>query len=471
MAAGAGAAGGDLCRVTVLAPRIRLDVAIPSEVPLAGLLPTLLLHSGEQQADDAGPPGGWVLQRAGEGPLDTDRSLTALGVADGDVLYLRPWQSALPAAVFDDAVDAITTTLRDRSRRWTPEQTRRAGFAAIGVLFGGSALAMATAGGLLGNSVVTTHGRVIAAVAAGVIAAGAVLGAAAASRAFGDAGLAAVFGLAALPSAFVAGALALPTSVAGSVRSAQFLVGCTALLLAAALAAVAAGPAARSLTGAVVAGLVGVAGSVLAVNASGAGAAALVVSAALVATPAIAPVAYRMARLPRPSVPASPEELRGRTRPADLGDVPGRSVAADRAIGALAGATGAVTVGALAIMLRAGGWAPLALAALASGLLLLRARLFSGLTARAWMLGAGLISLLLLAEAIAARWSPAVVAVVAAAAAAATVVVAAAIRSPRRPSPPLVRMADLAELVATVATVPLALEVLGVFGTVRGLGG
>jgi hypothetical protein len=32
-------------------------------------------------------------------------------------------------------------------------------------------------------------------------------------------------------------------------------------------------------------------------------------------------------------------------------------------------------------------------------------------------------------------------------------------------------MADLAELAAMIATVPLALEVLGVFGAVRGIGG
>lgn len=495
-----GAAGSEFCRVTVLAPRIRLDVAVPSDVPLAGLLPTLLLHSGEQRADDAGPPGGWVLQRVGEGPLDTDHSLRALGVGDGDVLYLRPWQSALPAAVYDDTVDAITTTLRERSRRWTPELSRRAAFATIGVLLTAAALALAAAGGLFGHGAVlflhasgsvpalrasgttSSHGRVIAAIAAGLIAIAATLGSGAASRAFGDAGLAAVFGLGALPSAFVSGALALPPSVgghaagasaaiAGGIRSPQFLVGSTALLIVAVLTATAAGPAARSLVGAVVAGFVAVAGSVLAVYTSASGAAAAVLSLALVATPVIAPTAYRMVKLPRPDVPASPEELRRRTGPADLGEVPGQAVAADRMIGAMAGAIGAVAIGALGIMLRASGWAPLALATLACVLLLLRARLFSGVVARSWMLGSGLVGLLLLALAAGARWPAGGAAVAAVGLAAVTAIVAGAVRAVRRPTPPLVRMADLAELVATIATVPLALEVLGVFGTVRGLGG
>src|SRR5215469_13437157 len=165
-AAREGGAGSELCRVTVLAPRIRLDVAVPSDVPLAGLLPTLLLHSGEQRADDVGPPGGWVLQRVGEGPLDTDRSLRALGVGDGDVLYLRPWQSALPAAAYDDTVDAIRTTLRERSRRWTPELSRRAAFTTIGVLLTAAALALAAAGGMLGHH---ASGAVLALRASGAV--------------------------------------------------------------------------------------------------------------------------------------------------------------------------------------------------------------------------------------------------------------------------------------------------------------
>lgn len=466
-------AGSELCRVTVLAPRIRLDVAVPSDVPLAGLLPTLLLHSGEQRADEAGPPGGWMLQRVGERPLDTDRSLRALGVGDGDVLYLRPWQSALPAAAYDDTVDAITTTLRERARRWTPELSRRAAFATIGVLLTAAALALAASGRMLGHGApASPHGRVIAAVAAGLVAVAATLGSGAASRAFGDAGLAAVFGLGALPSAFVSGALALAPSVGGHGTSApQFLVGSTVLLIVAALAAAAAGPAARSLIGAVAVGFVAVAGSVLALYTSASGAAAAMLSLALVAAPLIAPTAYRMARLPRPDVPASPEELRGRTGPADLGEVPGQAVAADRIIGAMAGAIGAVAVGALLIMLRASGWAPLALATLASVLLLLRARLFSGVVARSWMLGSGLVGLLLLALAVGARWPAGAAAVAAAVVAAVTAIVAGAARAVRRPAPPLIRLADLAELTATIATVPLALEVLGVFGAVRGLGG
>jgi len=180
-------------------------------------------------------------------------------------------------------------------------------------------------------------------------------------------------------------------------------------------------------------------------------------------------VAYRTARLPRPVVPATSDELR--QRGSDYAEVPGRSIAADQMVAALAAATGVIAVAALVIMLPSHGWAPPVLAAVASGLLLLRARLFTGLTARAWLLAAGLACAMLETVALAARWSPVGVASLAVGAAVLAALVARAAISARRMSPPLVRVVDLIELMATIATVPLALEVLGVYARVRGLGG
>src|SRR5215470_14089678 len=102
-----------LCRITLSAPRVRLDIAVPASVPVASLLPTLLWHTGEQAADEGAANGGWVLQRLGEEPLDTARTLASNGVRDGDILYFRPRHASLPHAVFDDPVDAVATTLRD----------------------------------------------------------------------------------------------------------------------------------------------------------------------------------------------------------------------------------------------------------------------------------------------------------------------------------------------------------------------
>ena len=76
--------GADTCRVTMVAPRVRIDVALPTTVPLASLLPTLLWHSGEQLAEEGLPHGGWALQRAGDAPLDTAVSVAALGIRGGE---------------------------------------------------------------------------------------------------------------------------------------------------------------------------------------------------------------------------------------------------------------------------------------------------------------------------------------------------------------------------------------------------
>lgn len=478
-------AGGELCRVTVVAPRMRLDIAVPHQVPLADLLPTLLWHSGEQLAEQGLPHGGWALQRAGEGPLDSGQTMATLGIRDGDILYLRTRESAAPAPLFDDTADAITTTLRERSRRWSQADTRVAALTAIGVLLAAGAFALAATGGAVASltghvaaaAAVSAATKLVIALTAASVAGGALLGATAASRAFGDASLATVIALGALPYALVAGLLLLPglsTSAGGTVKAATapaFLVGCTVFLIAAALGVAAVGQVASILTGAVAAGFVGVAGGLIAVATSAPGAAAGVISLVLVMTPIIAPIAYRVAKLPRPVVPASPEELRQRSEPFNFADVPRRTIAADRVVGALVCATGAVTVVAVAVMLHQPGWAASALAAVAAGLLLLRARLFTGIVPRAWLLGTGLLSLVLLMWLEAGRWPISAVTALAIAAAAACAVVAWAATAPRRPSPPLARTVAIAELLGTIATVPISLAVLGVFHAVRVLGG
>ncbi|MFD0787013.1 EsaB/YukD family protein, partial [Micromonospora azadirachtae] len=52
-----------LARVTISAPRRRLDVALPEQVPLAELLPEMLRHAGVGLADDGERHEGWVLRR------------------------------------------------------------------------------------------------------------------------------------------------------------------------------------------------------------------------------------------------------------------------------------------------------------------------------------------------------------------------------------------------------------------------
>jgi type VII secretion integral membrane protein EccD len=453
----------DLCRVTISAPRVRIDVALPTAVPLAALLPTLLLHSGEDAPEQGLAHGGWALQRAGESPLNSTATVAALGIRDGDTLYLRPRQDAMPAPVYDDTVDAITDTLRAKARRWQPEHAHAAALAALGIVLLTGA---ATLAGL------TTPRLAVSGVAA-VAAALALLGAVATARAFGSSATGTVLGAGALPFAFLAGLDgAGPGAGLHGVTPPQFLVGATAFLVAAAIAAAAVGDRGSLLTGTLAAGIVAVACSLLALFTSGAGAAAAAISVVLALTPAIAPVAYRMAGLPRPSVPASSEELRARREPIDSADIARRAIAADRVVVALLAATGVVVVTGMIIMLTARGWGGTALAGLASCVLLLRGRLFTGTAQRGWLLGTGLAGVAVFgAVAVPRLGALGAIAVVCGLGVVCTVLASAAISPGRRVSPGLRRTTDLLELCAIIATIPLALQVLHVFNMARSLGG
>ena len=84
------------CRLTVLAPGTRADVALPADVPAAELVPMLMELFGRH-----GDPGAaampWRLTGATGGALPPDATLDELGVVDGELLRLGP-DGPAPAA-------------------------------------------------------------------------------------------------------------------------------------------------------------------------------------------------------------------------------------------------------------------------------------------------------------------------------------------------------------------------------------
>ncbi|MYR61546.1 type VII secretion integral membrane protein EccD, partial [Streptomyces sp. SID625] len=125
-----------LCHLTVRAPAVSIDLAVPSDVPVSDLLPTLLRYVGED-AEEAGlEHAGWVLQRLGDAPLDEDATLAQADLTDGSVLHLRPHTQALPEARLDDLVDGIADTASRRLHNWSPDAARTflVGAAAAAVL-------------------------------------------------------------------------------------------------------------------------------------------------------------------------------------------------------------------------------------------------------------------------------------------------------------------------------------------------
>ena len=95
-------------RVTVVAPTTRIDLALPSDVSVADLLPMLLDMAREMTPDGGSRHGGWVLAKLGESAaLDPSQSLSSQGVVDGDILQLRRRSDDPPPPLYDDVVDAL----------------------------------------------------------------------------------------------------------------------------------------------------------------------------------------------------------------------------------------------------------------------------------------------------------------------------------------------------------------------------
>lgn len=459
-------AEADLCRITLVAPKVRLDVAVPATVPLAGLLPALLAHTGEDAVEDGATHGGWSLQRLGEPPLDSERTISALKVRDGEVLYFRRREEALPELTFDDPVDAMGHALRSGARRWSAQTTRVAALVAVGFLLTGAAVLTLVPGPPWSWSVVAC-----AAVAAVLVICAAVV-----AWAFPSvSGLGTVLGVAATGNAFVAGLLALAgRHTLGRLGAPQLLVGFSAALVAAAVTAVVLDrldPALTGLAGTAALGAIGAA-SAMGVGARAAG--AIVAAVALTGVAGVSRIAYRLARLPQPELPRSHEELRRHGEPLPAADIARRTLTADAVMTAMAAMVSAASLGAGLVMLHHAWsdteWAALSLSAVSALCLLLRARLFAGVWQRLWLIGAGLGLCLALAVRLTSWFGRAALpGTVVALALAAGFTALWAMKPERRISAPWARYADLLEFALTFSLAPLALEVLHVYSGIRSL--
>lgn len=130
----------DLTRVVLIAPHQTMELALPTRVPLADLLPVLTQRAaaghprrsrrrssrGRGRGKGLSGDGDWVLQRLGGAPLDEDQTLASIPVYDGETLYLRPRDSRLPPAHFDDLIDGLATGIQGRPDRWREPMTRGA---------------------------------------------------------------------------------------------------------------------------------------------------------------------------------------------------------------------------------------------------------------------------------------------------------------------------------------------------------
>lgn len=457
--------GADLCRVVIVAPHRRLDLSLPADIPLSHMLPTLLQVAGHKLADAGLAHSGWVLQRLDEAPLEESQSLSMLGIRDGELLYFRPELGQLPEVTFDDVADVVATGINEHSDRWRPQTTRRFGLLASAAVLVCGALAIALSGPPWGLLALASGG-----VSAALLVAGVVL-----SRALGDAGAGAVLGYSALPYAFLGGLLAPARPVGLPHLGAPHLLAASgAVTLASMVAAFAILEGLPTFLGVACTAVLGVVSAALVegFGVSARGTAAFAASLCLALTALIPSLAFRLARLPLPSVPENAEELRS----AQTFDGPSlllRTREADRFATGLVAAVGLVGLGAQFLLL-SGGWLPVTMSLCVSLVLLLRARVFHGRAQRLWMLGSGLAGLAVqgLHRAVTSSPSTTLLAVVLPAVLTVLTMIVMALRLPhRKPSPFWGRAGDIVDIALITSLFPLAMGLLDLYSWLRGLAG
>ncbi|MFK0101734.1 type VII secretion integral membrane protein EccD [Streptomyces sp. NPDC091040] len=479
------------CRITVVAPDSRIDVALPDDVTVADLLPEILRLTGQETPP--GAPPGYHLTRRDNTVLDASHTLGVQRVLDGDVLRLRPFTESLPPAVFDDVADAVASAVRKDRALWSDQLLGVAG------LFGG-ALLLVLLGFLVWFADPVRHdmhglpGIVAAAV-------GLLLAALAGVRArrYADRASAVALGLAALPHVMIAGSGLLALDPGTGAGRLQFMLGCAAVLVVSAGLVVATPAGDAPFVAFVLASAVGTLATYLSIvtEAHPRDTAAVCAVVAIGALAFLPGLSARVAQLPIGYAAPHPTTDADLDRDPGLGDadpVDTERIAAqarrghELLLGLVGGCSVVVVASAAVLGFSSDAWGRAL--ALAVGLaMLLRARLFRYTAQVAAVLGAGIAALGLLVLGLALNPSAEAVAALltendhgpldirtlwlaAAVAGGAALLTGIALIVPRKGlSPFWGRLSDLSETLLLLALVPLCLAVLDLYSAARSMTG
>ncbi|CRK59982.1 putative membrane protein [Alloactinosynnema sp. L-07] len=450
-------------RVTVVAPRTRIDVALPADVSVADLLPMLLDMAKEATPDGGARHGGWCLAKLGDNPLDPSRTLGSLGIVDGDMLQLRKRAENPPPALYDDVVDAIAESTPDSYRPWTKATANRIGHisGALALIAGALAVFMAGpmwGGGNIGPAVTAGAASVIA------VAVGAVIARGYQARTTGVL-IAAAGGL---PLAFVSGLSIVP----GHPGRASLLLGCALVLIIASASIMLIGSGITTFVAAGSAAVLGVVafGVATLVAHPAPGIAAGTVAVALGALSVLPRLTIQLARLPLPNVPGSAEDLKEDTGFPDYRSIERRAgLAHEYMTGMIIGCGLAAAIGAI-IAASSPEISGVILGVVATLVLLLRARTYANGSQAVALLASGMVSAagILLGWLTTADpfsrllWVFGALMILGAAA-----LVLGVIFPEQRFSPPLRRTVEIIEAICIASVLPIALAVMDLYSTLR----
>jgi type VII secretion integral membrane protein EccD len=459
----------DITRVTVIAQTRWAEVGVPADLPLADLLPALVVHVGDDELADRRV----VLQRLGTPPLNEDLSPLALGIRDGETLYLRPQEDELPAVRFDDLVDGVATGVRARPT-WSVPRLRRLffGLATLSMVIGlGLLLLVGQAGPLW------LRPAVAASTALGGLVAAAVL----AHQEWGG-----VFARMLISAVLMPGTAAAALLLAGRAAAADSPMGQASLageaiwvgtawlfaIVASGLTVPGCGPlhAGWVLVSVALAGG-GLATQTFSLTASDTGVLVLVVGTFV--GQLLATNAYRLAGIQIPILPTRASELDQDVDPLPGGELLARARSAEAFFAALSLAIGVILSVAGVLAARGGDRWTTALVLTAAVLHLVRSRSFIGVVQRLSVITIGCS--LLVAEVVQHTKDDSTLMLVVAAVGFGVLTAGLVVAARFLPGKPLVphlgRAAEIVETIAALALVPLALAAMSIYARVRGIPG
>ncbi|WP_053733121.1 type VII secretion integral membrane protein EccD [Nocardia sp. NRRL S-836] len=455
-------------RVTVVAPRTRIDVALPADVAVADLLPMLLDMAREATPDGGVRHGGWCLAKLGDSPLDPARTLASLGVVDGELLQLRRRNENPPPPLYDDVVDAIAESDPDSFRPWTKETAQKFGHLAGALALIGSAVALFLSGP------VTTAGKgsaLAAAIAAGVTAIAALATGATIARAYKAASTGVLIAACgSLPMAFVAGFHAVP----GVNFEPKMLLASALMMIFAWGGILLIGQGVTVFIAAATAGTISALAFLVAtfVEHPLAGVAAAAGAVALGAMSMLPRITLQLAKIPPPVVPTNAEDLKEDSGFPEFAVIERRTAVAHEYLTGMIIGTGVVA--ALAAIVASGAgtvWGPI-YGVVVSIVLMMRGRAYANGAQAVALLSTGMFAAagILISWIVSASEFNRIVFVfgtllVLGAAA----LVLGVIFPGQRFSPPLRRTVDILEAIMIAAVVPLALAVMDMYSVFRSL--
>ncbi|MEV0609347.1 type VII secretion integral membrane protein EccD [Polymorphospora rubra] len=462
----------ELCRITVIGPVRRVDLAVPATTTVAALLPLLVEQTTEpgHRTEPDAAEGAWVLQRLGQAPFELTGTPESLDWLEGEELHLRPAESPLPELDFDDLADGVAIVVNRRDDRWQPEH-RRSLFLLLSVVGMGTVAAVLTAYGPVLPQVV----------AAGVIGVLFLATALVCGRRLDDGAFSLLFGGGAAGFAALAASSAVdgdPERIA--VTGAAVLAAAVALLVVAALLLLAQRTIAAHLPVRpfLAIGMVGLFTTLaLLLHAAGgmtgprtAATAVALIFLMIVLAPRMA---VKISRLRGPQLPRNSEDMSYDIEPAQPDQVGQRTDDADTYLAVAMIASALVLPVLFHFTMQVTGWAGWTFVLVVASAILLRARTFLGLWQRIALVVAGTVGVVMVVMKLSDMVSPAGRWVLLGSLVALLVpLVLAALRPwPRRMLPFWEYSATFFDVTTGVAVLPILAQIIGFYAWARGLFG